>query len=145
MKRMRIIFSSHFFSIILLSLLLFPEISFSASNHFNLQKRPYSLTISGGISLGVYEAGLNWVIIEQLRNGRLSGDKMVRLLAITGASAGAINTLIAALRYCEVKSSPSTVEDNLFNKTWRTIGVEGLLPNKETDYGKYQKYAESIF
>ena len=83
----------------LFSFLLFPSSSFSATNNFNHTKRPYSLTISGGISLGVYEAGLNWVIIEQLRNGRLSGDEMTRLLSVTGASAGAINTLIASLRY----------------------------------------------
>ncbi|MDX5586300.1 MAG: patatin-like phospholipase family protein [Aureibaculum sp.] len=134
-----------FFFFISSSIILFPTISFAVSKDFNKQKRPYSLTISGGISLGVYEAGLNWVIIEQLRNGRLKGDEMVRLLAITGASAGAINTLIAALRYCEVKSSPSTVEDNLFNKTWRTIGVEGLLPNKQSDYGKQNGHHDGVF
>ena len=128
----------------LFSFLLFPSSSFSATNNFNHTKRPYSLTISGGISLGVYEAGLNWVIIEQLRNGRLSGDEMTRLLSVTGASAGAINTLIASLRYCEVKKAPSTVEGNLFNKTWRTIGIEGLMPDDNTEYEKLEGYPDGI-
>jgi len=31
-------------------------------------KTPYALTISGGISLGVYEAGLNWVLVENMKD-----------------------------------------------------------------------------
>ena len=145
MKKVHTGFFTHLVFIFSLLVLIPPSPSFSASNNFNKQKRPYSLTISGGISLGVYEAGLNWVILEQLRKGRLSGDKMVRLLSITGASAGAINTLIAALRYCEVKRSPSTVEDNLFNKTWRTIGIEGLLPNDSNDYEQFDEHRDGVF
>ena len=136
---------SRIVTITLLSFFLYPVVSFSSSNDFNKQKRPYSLTISGGISLGVYEAGLNWVLLEQLRKGRLEGDKMVRLLAITGASAGAINTLIGALRYCEIKGAPSTVEDNLFNKTWRTIGIEGLLPDDENKYEQLGEHRDGVF
>ena len=145
MKKVHTDFFTVLFFIISLTVFVFPSSAFSASNNFNKQKRPYSLTISGGISLGVYEAGLNWVIIEQLRNGRLYGDKMVRLLAVTGASAGAINTLIAALRYCEVKDSPSTVEDNLFNKTWRTIGIEGLLPDDVSNYDQLGEHRDGVF
>ena len=145
MKKMYTMFFTRLFFITFLVVVISPAISFSASNNFNDQKRPYSLTISGGISLGVYEAGLNWVIMEQLRNGRLKDDKMVRLLAITGASAGAINTLIGALRYCEVKDSPSTVEDNLFNKTWRTIGIEGLLPDDPNEYDQLGEHHDGVF
>lgn len=108
-------------------------------------KRPYALTISGGISLGVYEAGLNWVIIEQLRDGNLKDDKNVRLQAITGASAGAINTIIAALRYCEKENLPSNAEDNLFNQTWRYIGIEGLLPDNVKEYDKLDGYKDGVF
>lgn len=144
MKKTCAAFFSQLSLIIALLVFVIPSIALSASNNFNKQKRPFSLTISGGISLGVYEAGLNWVIIEQLRNGRLKGDKMDRLLAITGASAGAINTLIAALRYCEVKSSPSTVEDNLFNKTWRTIGIEGLLPDTKSNYDQLNSHQDGV-
>lgn len=145
MKKIRAGFFTHLCLVISILIFISPSIALSASNNFNKQKRPYSLTISGGISLGVYEAGLNWVIIEQLRNGRLKGDEMDRLLAITGASAGAINTLIAALRYCEVKNSPSTVEDNLFNKTWRTIGIEGLLPDTKINYDQLNGHRDGVF
>ena len=71
---------TYVFFISFLSGFVFPSVSFSASKDFNKQKSPYSLTISGGISLGVYEVGLNWVILEQLRNGRLKGDKMAACL-----------------------------------------------------------------
>lgn len=145
MKRLHKSFFISLFLIVFCSSFISLSVAHSATNNFNKQKRPYSLTISGGISLGVYEAGLNWVILEQLRKGRLEGDKMVRLLAITGASAGAINTLIAALRYCEVKSAPSTVENNLFNKTWRTIGIEGLLPTDVNNYDQLEDYRDGIF
>ena len=144
MKRMRTGFFINLFPVILFVVFTSPSASFAVTNKFEKQKRPYSLTISGGISLGVYEAGLNWVIIEQLREGRLHGDNMARLLAITGASAGAINTLIAALRYCEVKNSASTVEGNLFNQTWRKIGIEGLLPDKASDYDKLEGHRDGI-
>ncbi len=138
-------FFTYVFFIVSLFIFILPVTTFSATNNFKNQKRPYSLTISGGISLGVYEAGLNWVIIEQLRNGRLKGDEMVRLLAITGASAGAINTIIGALRYCEVKSSASTVENNLFNKTWRTIGIEALLPDDTNEYDQLNGHHDGVF
>ena len=144
MKKRIVSFYQKLFSVILFASLLTPVSLVSAKVTEEL-KRPYSLTISGGISLGVYEAGLNWVILEQLRKGRLEGDKMVRLLAITGASAGAINTLIAALRYCEVKNAVSTVEDNLFNKTWRTMGIEGLLPDDAKEYNQLNGFTDGVF
>ena len=65
MKRTYTMFFTHLLTITFLSIVVFPEISFSASKGLNAQKIPYSLTISGGISLGGYEAGLNWVIMKQ--------------------------------------------------------------------------------
>ena len=67
------------------------------------------------------------------------------MLAITGASAGAINTIIAALRYCEVSKRTSDVEDNLFNKTWRMIGIEGLLLNDVNNYEQLDGCRDGVF
>lgn len=57
---------------------------------------PYSITISGGLSLGSYEAGMNWVFVEWLRHKRENGK--AHLTGVTGASAGAINALFSAIR-----------------------------------------------
>ena len=51
-----------------------------------------AITISGGVSLGSYEAGLTWGFIRYLR----ASDAAPDLAAVTGASAGAANALMAA-------------------------------------------------
>ncbi len=47
-------------------------------------EQPYAITISGGVSLGAYEAGLNWTVLELLRNAQ---DHEADLEGVTGASA----------------------------------------------------------
>lgn len=121
-------------------LLIFSTLVFAQSPG----KRNYSLTISGGISLGVYEAGLNWVILELLRKRSLEASAEYNLRAVTGASAGAINTLIAALRYCELDSSRSGVENNFFAEAWRDIDVSRMLPKDVKQYDKLQGYHDGI-
>lgn len=92
-------------------------------------RQPYALTISGGVSLGSYEAGLNWVVIEDLRRRHASGRMPVpELVGVTGASAGAINALISALAWCIERDDLATLDANLFHDTWIPIGLESLLP-----------------
>ncbi len=81
----------------------------------------FTLTISGGLSLGNYEAGINWALLQ---NRRASGGK---LLAATGASAGAINALVSAVAWCVVDDD-STVENNLFRNVWLPVGFTEMLP-----------------
>jgi predicted acylesterase/phospholipase RssA len=91
--------------------------------------QPYALTISGGVSLGSYEAGLNWVVVADLRRRHASGRMPVpELVGITGASAGAINALISALAWCIERDDLATLDANLFHDTWIPIGLESLLP-----------------
>src|SRR3954454_19761579 len=92
---------------------------------------PFSITISGGISLGAYEAGLNWVLTEWLKT-RQSGGRGP-LVGVTGASAGAINALLTAVRWCEADRRAS-LEENAFSSTWRDVGLDGLLPTRPQDY-----------
>lgn len=109
----------------------------TASASSDDQTTPYAMTISGGISLGNYEAGMNWAIIETFRlarENRIQANEG-KLLSITGASAGSINALVSALRYCQAKGhGDSRVNDNLFYKTWIDVGFDGLLPPDETGY-----------
>src|SRR5258708_36786378 len=51
-----------------------------------------ALTISGGVSLGNYEAGLTWAIAQYIRRSSLD----LELSAVTGSSAGSVNALLAA-------------------------------------------------
>lgn len=90
-----------------------------------------ALVISGGISLGVYEAGLNHILVESLRDPSLG---LPRMASTTGASAGAINTLATALRYCEADNPDVDVLNNCFRDIWIDVGIEGLLPSQNKEY-----------
>ncbi|HWE23521.1 MAG TPA: patatin-like phospholipase family protein, partial [Myxococcales bacterium] len=86
-----------------------------------------AITISGGVSLGSYEAGLTWGFVRYLR----ASDRAADLAAVTGASAGAVNALMAAAMWCE---DPAEMRDdhpdtNLFHDLWMPVGLEDLLPD----------------
>ena len=72
----------------------------------------YALTLSGGVSLGSYEAGLNWALVRVFRADM--GDMLLRrrprLVGVTGASAGSINALLVAALYCETAESAARDE-----------------------------------
>ncbi len=96
---------------------------------------PYSLTISGGASLGVYEAGLNWVAVETLRQRNLQAADHYRLQSVTGSSAGAINALMSAMRYCMAPGHDDEWQagNNLFYRTWNQ-SLDHFLSGREEDY-----------
>lgn len=87
-----------------------------------------SMVISGGVSLGAYEAGYNWAIIKLLnilnKNNQLIKPK---LESIAGASAGSINALISAVYWCQDKENNyNSVDNNLFYDTWTDIDIKDL-------------------
>jgi len=90
----------------------------------------FSMVISGGVSLGAYEAGYNWAMIKMLSELRASG-KTVRpeLRSVAGASAGSINALLSGMYWCQKESIPykNNINDNLFYETWVNLGMEDLL------------------
>ena len=95
--------------------------------------QPYAITISGGVSLGAYEAGLNWSVLELLRSAQ---DHTADLEGVTGASAGSINSLLTAIRWCQANDSKNKfgVDDNLFSDAWRDIGFDELMPENPEEY-----------
>lgn len=108
----------------------------------------YALTISGGISLGAYEAGFNWALIRLLkaqREGAVSRDPSLQptsLVAVTGASAGNINGVISAIAWCQRDEMDESegLTGNSFWRTWVPVGWEHLFP-----YGKTcAQYASSV-
>src|SRR5690349_17371625 len=66
---------------------------------------PVVLTISGGISLGSYQSGVNWGLIQFFKRATLDSAYRARyhlpkfeLVALAGASAGNINAILSAIQ-----------------------------------------------
>lgn len=106
--------------------------------------KPFSLTISGGISRGAYEAGVNWSIVTALRATRTPSnplDWQARLDVITGASAGTINTFLSALTWCRPDVYTEAPVDSLFWKAWVPISYGALF---QDDFAKVG-YDDALF
>jgi hypothetical protein len=95
----------------------------------------YGIIASGGISAGTYEAGYNWSLIRYLkaRNAGVQSRRVARpvnLVAVTGASAGSINTVLSAVTWCQTKERDDKEDptSNIFFKTWLPVGFDKLLP-----------------
>lgn len=83
------------------------------------------MTISGGVSLGAFEAGQLFFLTEALR----SSQDAARLLIATGASAGSANSWIAATEAC--RTTTLEPEDSLGYRVWIPVGLQELFePNR---------------
>ena len=83
--------------------------------------QPFSITVSGGVSLGAYEAGVLYFLTEAIK--RSQGEAELRIA--TGASAGSANALISLLDSCR-----APVEDparSLGFQTWLPVGMNELF------------------
>jgi predicted acylesterase/phospholipase RssA len=79
-------------------------------------KIPLALSISGGTSLGCYEAGYCYYATEWLKKN----DSLFDLKVVTGTSAGSINALLTFLSMAS--STPVFVpESSVFFKTWTNV------------------------
>src|SRR5262249_57189869 len=75
---------------------------------------PFALTIAGGVSLGAYEAGVNWALVSFIKRANAfayePGLPRPRLVALAGASAGGTTCPLAAALSCpngkQVPASP---------------------------------------
>lgn len=116
----------------------------------------YALAVSGGISLGAYDSGRNWVALEYLRHLRAQRgeDAESPLASVAGASAGAINAFVSALYWCsgtgEWSGSKISVENNPFRDLWTGMTFERLLPRDadedwEVDQSKYLNERDGPF
>ena len=118
----------HFF--LKLSILFFIPLTINAE--IIQEKKPIdlSMVISGGVSLGAYEAGYNWAMVKMLSNLR-DHSKMTepKLRSVTGASAGSINALLTAMYWCQKPEEDDTnsIDNNLFYNTWVDLGLSDLI------------------
>jgi hypothetical protein len=111
--------------------LVFLWMAFSLNLFAKEQREDFSLVISGGISLGAYEAGYNWALLKYLTYLKYNSVRTdINLASIAGASAGAINTLMSSLAWCRSKESldiDNTIDNNLFYHMWTEVDFEDLL------------------
>ena len=125
-----------------LSLLFF---LLTLSLHAQREKVNLSIVISGGVSLGAYEAGYNWAMIKMMTKAKTS-SKIVdpELRSVAGASAGSINALLSAMYWCQKDSIPlrNSVDDNLFYETWVNLGIEDLMIKGEDPENKSSLFTQ---
>jgi predicted acylesterase/phospholipase RssA len=116
-----------------------------------LGARPLGLSISGGISLGSYQAGVNYGLLEVYRhaawNGSIDSIPKYRLRTVTGASAGNINTLLWAVEACTNVHTPGQPyvsplpEHSLFWQVWLDIGWDALMKEKSPELALFDRTA----
>jgi predicted acylesterase/phospholipase RssA len=117
-----------------------------------------ALTIEGGGTLGTYEGGLSWALVEIFRRHRLLGldsppkefvaqpatDSVIRslrafnFLAVAGASAGSINAFLAANRWCST-GPIVTAQESPFWKVWVSTGLRDMMPRRDTARGVFSR------
>ncbi|HXX31884.1 MAG TPA: patatin-like phospholipase family protein [Myxococcaceae bacterium] len=121
-------------------LLLLTFVAAGAAPELGRVEDPYTVTVSGGVSLGTYESGLTWAVVRLSRGALIEeeegGQRRPTVLAITGASAGSINALLSGALWCEsaADSRNRSVDDNLLRQTWVEVGLDALLPRDASHY-----------
>jgi hypothetical protein len=105
---------------------------------------PLIFTVSGGISRGSYQGGLNWALVEIARRSTYDAafrdmiDTLSRnprslprlfLTAAGGASAGNINGLLSALEWCR-EGGASAPHESPFWQAWVWTGWDQLTWNR---------------
>ena len=95
-----------------------------------------SLTVSGGVSLGAYEAGTIYMLAEALR--RSPGATKLRVAS--GASAGSANALVVATEACD--GSVSKPNTSIGYQIWVNVGLDDLFdPTRVTDHSVFHRDA----
>ena len=113
--------------------------------HAESEKIKASMVISGGVSLGAYESGYNWALINMLKTEKAISDVIDPLSgSVAGASAGSINAFLSAMYWCQEDSVSlkNSVGDNLFYETWVNLGIEDLAITGEDPNNKSSLFTQ---
>lgn len=92
--------------------------------------QPTAIVVSGGVSLGSYQAGLlhyytQYLLQHRIAVGRLAPELLEEPVTATGASAGSINAFLSAISIC--RKPVLKPEDSLFWRVWMPVGFDGLI------------------
>jgi predicted acylesterase/phospholipase RssA len=99
---------------------------------------PYkALVVSGGVSLGSYQAGFLYYTTlilrrfdDELRRHGWEGPDVGRFRVVTGASAGSINGFLSSISGCRVLADAP--EQSPFYKAWIDVGLRQLRERPST-------------
>ena len=101
-----------------------------------------AITIAGAVSLGSYEAGAMYEIIDAIRQHNddpattAAGD-FIKIDVLTGASAGGMTAAILAQKLLFAKNNFNGPYDNPLYNTWvKTITLAGLLNSVDKPIGE---------
>lgn len=98
---------------------------------------PLSITVSGGVSLGSYQAGFLYYLSEAMREDPSLG----KIVLVSGASAGATNALLTAMASCSF-SNAKNPDESIFWKVWTPVGLSELYrPNEVTALNVFSRAA----
>jgi hypothetical protein len=97
-----------------------------------------AIVIAGAVSLGSYEAGVLYEVLEALRqhntNPETTDDEKILIDVLTGASAGGMTTTIAAQKLLFDADALSGESTNAFYLPWvLDISLDGLLDLRPDD------------
>ncbi|HEX6911821.1 MAG TPA: patatin-like phospholipase family protein [Longimicrobium sp.] len=114
--------------------------------------KPLGLSLSGGISMGSYQAGVNFGLLELYRHAAWNDSFHVataipryRLRSVTGASAGNINTLLWAIEACtDVRGTSPRYhsprpDSSLFWQVWGTIGWTRIFNDTSSELAVFDR------
>jgi hypothetical protein len=96
--------------------------------------RDMGFALSGGVSLGSYEAGVFYNLISENREDIANDSKV-----IFGTSAGGINGLFGIMDICGLKKN--TRESSLLWRMWIPIGLDQLEVTDEKEKSLFQRKA----
>jgi len=95
-----------------------------------------SYAVSGGASLGSYQAGHIWTMVTYKKMANANPDMLrrftdvklpyIQLSNIAGSSAGNINGLLSAIEW--FKKDIRAPEESIFWKIWGNVGIEQIFP-----------------
>lgn len=107
------------------------SIAFSQASYAQDEKtQSYYLAIKGGVSLGNYETGINWMLLKYLQGSeKQTASEHSKIISFSGASAGSLNSILSAIDTC-VPEAVESLEKNLMRATW-DIGIDKLLPSNQ--------------
>ncbi len=99
----------------------------TSSSGASIPRGDVAFVISGGVSLGVYQAGFLYLTTEAMKR-----QDNLRMPLVTGASAGSANALIAAINSClPPNDRPST---DLGWLTWIPVGYRELFVEEQVSH-----------
>lgn len=116
--------------------------SLSPSVTFATEPTPVALTLSGGVSLGAYQAGSLHYATQLLRQN----PTILQTKLLTGASAGALNALFAVFELCGTeasRTSPSDVSTSEFYRAWTEFEARDFLAPKNNGQSLFSRQALS--